>query len=115
MVHLRIRSIHTDSLQREVNGSLIFKIRHHTVSNVLAGTILDIIANLVCFQLGVGQLFSGFSGERERCFVPYRSTSSVIGLCAGCAQGHATEQRRSGGDAGEKFPHLHENPLFLIV
>ena len=39
----------------------------------------------------------------------------VIGLCADCAQGHATEQRRSGGDAGEKFPHLHENPLFLIV
>ena len=115
MVHLRIRSIHTGSLQRGVNGSLIVRIRHHTISNVLAGTILNIIANLVCFQVGVGQLFSGFSGERERCYARYRSTSSVIGLCAGCAQGHATQQRRRGGDAGEKFPHLHENPLFLIV
>ena len=44
-----------------------------------------------------------------------RGRRGVIGLCADCAQGHATEQRRSGGDAGEKFPHLHENPLFLIV
>ena len=112
MVHLRIRSIHTGSFQRGVNGSLIGGVRHHTVSNVLAGTILNIIANLVCFQVGVGQLFSGFSGERERCYARYRS---AISLCAGCAQGHATQQRRRGGDAGEKFPHLHENPLFLIV
>ena len=114
MVHLRIRSIHTGSLQRGVNGSLIVRIRHHTVSNVLAGTILNIIANLVCFQFGVGQLFSGFSSERER-RVPRHRCRSVISLCAGCAQCHATEQRRSGGDTGEKFPHLHENPLFLIV
>ena len=45
-----------------------------------------------------------------------RSTSGrrgAISLCAGCAQGHAAQQRRSGGDACEKFPHLHENPLSL--
>ena len=44
-----------------------------------------------------------------------RGRLRISSLCTGCAQSHATEQRRSGGDAGEKFPHLHENPLFLIV
>ena len=112
MVHLRIRSIHTGSFQRGVNGSLIGGVRHHTVGNALVRTVLDVIANLVCGQISVGQLLFGFRGERERCVVRYHS---VIGLCAGCAQGHATQQRRSGGDACEKFPHLHENPLFLIV
>ena len=91
---------------------LVSRVGLNTVSGRIVSTILDVIANLVEIQRTISQLSRIISGERERCVVRYLN---IIALNAGCAQGHATQQRRRGGDAGEKFPHLHENPLFLIV
>ena len=96
--------------QCRVHRVLVGFVGLDTISSRSTGAILNIIANLVEAQLTISQLLSFVSGERERCGTIHHC---AISLCAGCAQGHATQQRRRGGDACEKFPHLHENPLSL--
>ena len=87
----------------------------HTVRCIIISAVLHIIGDLVGVQTTIGQLLGVLSSEREiRCIG--NDSAGAIGLCAGCAQGHATEQRRSGGDACEKFPHLHdESPLIVLL
>ncbi len=90
-------------LQSVVNGSLIGLVRGHTMSPSRA--ILNVVTDLVGNQIGVLQLLRAIGGKRERGFVV---NDGLFRRSAGSAYSQTTQQRRRGGDAGEKFPHLHE-------
>ena len=84
----------------------------HTVRCIATSAVLHVVSDLVGVQLTIGQLLGVLSSECE-IHLTSDDSAAAVSLCAGCAQGHAAQQRRSGGDACEKFPHLHENPLSL--
>ena len=84
----------------------------HTVRCIIISAVLHIIGDLVGVQTTIGQLLGVLSSECE-IHLTSDDSAAAVSLCAGCAQSHAAQQRRSGGDACEKFPHLHENPLSL--
>ena len=84
----------------------------HTVRCIITSAVLHIIGDLVGVQLTIDQLLGVLSSECE-IHLTSDDSAAAVSLCACRAQGHAAQQRRSGGDTGEKFPHLHENPLSL--
>ena len=110
----RLISACNSSFERSLDAGVI---RHragslHTVRCIITSAVLHIIGDLVGVQLTIDQLLGVLSSECE-IHLTSDDSAAAVSLCACRAQGHAAQQRRSGGDAGEKFPHLHENPLSL--
>ena len=86
----------------------------HTVRCTATSAVLHVVSDLVGIQLTIDQLLGVLSSECET-HITFDDSAAAVSLCAGRAQSHATQQRRSGGDTGEKSPHLHENPLSCVV
>ena len=110
----RLISACNSSFERSLDAGVI---RHragslHTVRCIATSAVLHIVSDLVGVQLTIGQLLGVLSSECE-IHLTSDDSAAAVSLCACRAQGHAAQQRRSGGDTGEKFPHLHENPLSL--